>query len=115
MDFLPMINAPSLFTSYGNSVNMLRDTQSHFSTQISGQEKVDATESFANVLQQAFNSVNDSQLKADELVQTMITNPEQVEIHEVTTALSEAEMSLGMMKSVTDRVISAYRDLTNLR
>ncbi len=78
-------------------------------------DQPNAVESFGDVLNKALGQVNDLQVQSDKMVQTMITNPDKVNIHEVTTMLSQAEMALSMTKAVTDRVISAYRDITNLR
>ena len=72
-------------------------------------------ESFADVFSKALGQVNNLELKADAMTQTMITNPGKVNIHEITTLLSQAEMALSMTKAVTDRVINAYREITNLR
>ncbi|MDH4128066.1 MAG: flagellar hook-basal body complex protein FliE [Spirochaetota bacterium] len=72
-------------------------------------------ESFGDVFSKALGQVNNLELKADTMVQTMITNPGKVNIHEVTALLSQAEMAVSMTKAVTDRVINAYRDITNLR
>ncbi len=78
-------------------------------------DQPNVVESFGNVLTKALGQVNDIQIQSDKMVQTMITSPDKVNIHEVTTMLSQAEMALSMTKAVTDRVISAYRDITNLR
>ena len=72
-------------------------------------------ESFGDVFSKALGQVNDLQLKSDSMAQMMITNPGKVNVHEVTTLLSQAEMALSMTKAVTDRVINAYREITNLR
>jgi flagellar hook-basal body complex protein FliE len=45
----------------------------------------------------------------------MITEPSKINIHDVTTLLSQSEMALSMTKAITDRVINAYREITSLR
>jgi len=45
----------------------------------------------------------------------MAVNPESVNIHDVQIAAEEAEMAVLFTKGVVDRVIRAYKDITNLR
>lgn len=78
-------------------------------------DKANVVESFGNAFSTALGKVNNLQVQSDKMVQKMITQPGKVNIHEVTTLLSQAEMSLSMTKAVTDRVITAYREITNLR
>jgi len=72
-------------------------------------------ESFSDVLKNAFFKVSDLQNKSDSMVQQMITNPGKVNVHDVTALMSQSEMALSFTKAVTDRVINAYREVTNLR
>jgi flagellar hook-basal body complex protein FliE len=59
--------------------------------------------------------VNQQQLRAQDLSQALITDPESVDIHDVTVALAEANLSLSMAKAVIDRAIRAYREIVNIR
>lgn len=70
---------------------------------------------FANMLSEAVGKVSDAQNYADNLFEEMIINPDSVEIHDVTTAMAEAEMSLRLTKAVIDRAIKAYNDITMMR
>jgi flagellar hook-basal body complex protein FliE len=70
---------------------------------------------FGDVLMDQMNRVNESQNRSLELSQRMVTDPESVEPHDVTIALAEANMSLSIAKGVMDRVVRAYRDITNTR
>lgn len=78
-------------------------------------ENYNVIQSFGDAFKKALGEVNDLQLQSDGLVQKMITEPSKVNIHDVTMLLSQAEMSLAFTKAVTDRVINAYREITNLR
>lgn len=77
--------------------------------------KANVVESFGDTFTSALGKVNNLQVQSDKMVQKMITQPGKVNIHEVTTLLSQAEMSLSMTKAITDRVVTAYREITNLR
>jgi flagellar hook-basal body complex protein FliE len=70
---------------------------------------------FARVFLQALGQVNEQQLRAQDLSQALITDPESVDIHDVTIALAEANLSLSMAKAVIDRAIRAYREIVNIR
>ncbi len=71
--------------------------------------------SFGNLLLGALGSVNDSQLKSMDLTQQMVTNPDSVNVHDVTIALAEANLSLSMTKAIVDRALAAYREIINVR
>jgi flagellar hook-basal body complex protein FliE len=61
------------------------------------------------------NTVNNLQLKSDELSRRLVTDPDSVDVHDVTIALAEANMALNITKAVVDRVIRAYRDIITAR
>ncbi len=71
--------------------------------------------SFGSLFLQALGQVNAQQLRAQDLSQALITDPESVDIHDVTVALAEANLSLSMAKAVIDRAIRAYREIVNIR
>ena len=45
----------------------------------------------------------------------MITDPDSVDVHDVTIALAEANLALSMTKAVVDRALAAYREIINVR
>ncbi len=75
----------------------------------------DTVQNFGNLLMNFLKSVNNDQIKATNMQQLAITNPEKVNVHQVTAAMTKAEMSIGFLKSVTDKLMSGYRELSNLR
>jgi flagellar hook-basal body complex protein FliE len=70
---------------------------------------------FGDLLLGALGSVNDSQLKAMDLSQRMITDPGSVNVEDVTIALADANLALSMTKSIVDRALAAYREIINIR
>jgi len=70
---------------------------------------------FGELLLKALNQVNDSQVTAVDLAQQMITDPDSVNVHDVTVALAEANLALSMTKAVVDRALAAYREIINVR
>ena len=100
----------------GQVVNMLKTDPRHFgSSKNTGSTGLNSESSFGNLLLNALNSVNNDQLKSIELTDKMITDPDSVNIHDVTIALAKANLSLAMTKAVADRAISAYRQIINIR
>jgi flagellar hook-basal body complex protein FliE len=71
--------------------------------------------SFGSLFLKALGQVNQQQLRAQDLSQALVTEPESVDIHDVTIALAEANLSLSMAKAVIDRAIRAYREIVNIR
>jgi flagellar hook-basal body complex protein FliE len=70
---------------------------------------------FGDLLLGALGNVNDSQLKAMDLSQRMITDPTSVNVEDVTVALADANLALSMTKSIVDRALAAYREIINIR
>jgi flagellar hook-basal body complex protein FliE len=70
---------------------------------------------FGALLMNALGGVNDSQLKATSLSKAMVTDPNSVNVEDVTIALADANLALSMTKAVVDRALAAYREIINVR
>jgi flagellar hook-basal body complex protein FliE len=102
--------------AYGDVVRLARTDPHHMAG--AGEQTAAAAgpeRSFGDMLLGALGSVNDSQLKSMDLTQQMITNPDSVNVHDVTIALAEANLALSMTKSIVDRALAAYREIINVR
>jgi flagellar hook-basal body complex protein FliE len=71
--------------------------------------------SFEDVLLSALEGVNSDQLEASELSELLVTNPEEVDAHELTIAMSKASLSLNIARTVMDRVVRAWKEVLNTR
>lgn len=80
-----------------------------------GEAPAQGTKDFKRMVLDELNSVNGMQQKSIELSQRLVTDPDSVDVHDVTIALAEANMSLNITKAVVDRVIRAYRDIISAR
>ncbi|MBO5136887.1 MAG: flagellar hook-basal body complex protein FliE [Spirochaetaceae bacterium] len=78
-----------------------------------GKKKV--TGSFENYLMDAVNYVNGKQISSTENVEKMITDPDSIDIHDVTIAMAEASMSLSLAQTVIDRLVSGWNEITTTR
>jgi flagellar hook-basal body complex protein FliE len=70
---------------------------------------------FGRMLFDSLDNVNDMQQTHENLSVQSIVNPDSVDPHDVTVAAAKANLSLSITKSVVDRVLQAYREITNLR
>ncbi len=102
--------------AFGDVVKVARTDPRHFAGM--GEEPVKAEgaeQAFGRMLFNALNNVNSSQVKGMELTQQMITDPDSVDVHDVTIALAEANLALSMTKAIVDRALTAYREIINVR
>lgn len=75
----------------------------------------DGTKTFQDYLMDAMNTVNSQQIAVNDLQEKIITNPEDVDIHDVTIAMSKARMSLNLAQTVIDRLVSGWNEITTTR
>jgi flagellar hook-basal body complex protein FliE len=74
-----------------------------------------AESGFGRLLFDALNNVNDLQHETMNLTEAMLTDPDSVDIHDVTVAIAEANLALSMTKAIMDRAIRAYQEIINTR
>jgi flagellar hook-basal body complex protein FliE len=70
---------------------------------------------FGKLFFDALNNVNDLQNTTMDLTEMMLTDPDSVDIHDVTVAIAEASLALSMTKAIMDRAIRAYQEVINTR
>ena len=88
-----------------------KDTELH---SLSGVKEA-SSRSFQSYLMEALNSVNGSQLDVASVQEKLITNPDDVDIHDVTIAMSKARMSLNLAQNVIDRITTSWNEITTTR
>ncbi|HKK33994.1 MAG TPA: flagellar hook-basal body complex protein FliE [Desulfomicrobiaceae bacterium] len=69
---------------------------------------------FADVLQSSVEKVNDAQLQADEAVGKLHSG-EAKNIHEVTIALEQADISLRLMVKMRNKAMDAYQEIMRMQ
>ena len=79
------------------------------------QAELQPAQDFRGMLFDGLNNVNQLQRDHAELSVQAIIDPESVNPHDVTIAGAKANMSLNIARNVVDRVVSAYRDVINIR
>ena len=99
----------------GNNVELHTTHKNHISDKTYGVWENDPEKKFSDVLFEAVDSVNRSQVEADELEKKMIISPDEVNINEVTIAAQKAEMSLTFFKTIMEKAIKAYNEIMTIR
>ena len=59
--------------------------------------------------------MNAQQMNVADIEQKLITEPESVDIHDVTVAMAKARMSLNLAKTVIDRLVQGWSEITTTR
>lgn len=70
---------------------------------------------FGEMVAEAIGRVSERQAAANDTFERMITNPDEVEIHDVTTAMATAEMGIRLTKAIVERAVKAYNDIVQMR
>ena len=77
------------------------------------EEKTNGT-SFSNVLSDAISKVNDSEVNANNKIESLIKG-EDVEMHEVMIAMQESVLSLQALIEVRNKTVEAYQEISKLQ
>jgi len=70
---------------------------------------------FQDFLLEAVNSVNSQQNEVSKLSEKLITNPDEVDVHDATIAMAKARMSLNLAQNVIDRMVTSWNEITSTR
>ena len=70
---------------------------------------------FENFLLSAMDQMNAQQLESSKMSEKILTGEEDIDIHDVTTAMAKAHMSLSLAQTVIDRIISGWNELSTTR
>ena len=77
------------------------------------EEKTNGT-SLSNVLSDAISKVNDSEVNANNKIESLIKG-EDVEMHEVMLAMQESVLSLQALIEVRNKTVEAYQEISKLQ
>lgn len=70
--------------------------------------------SFANILGEAINKVNDTELNSNNKIEALIKG-EDVSMHEVMLAMQESQLSLQALIEVRNKTVEAYQEINKLQ
>jgi flagellar hook-basal body complex protein FliE len=77
-------------------------------------QKTEPAQSFGDLFTKAFEQVNDTMQRSQKLSEAMITDPDSVDVHDLSIAMAEANLAISMTKNIVDRAVRAYREITTL-
>jgi len=109
---LQMVRTNAQHYGTGQILNL---TENQDKTGILHTTQKDGTISFKDYLLDAVNTVNNQQMDVTKLQEQLITDPDSVEVADVTIAMSKARMSLNLAQTVIDRLVSGWSELTTVR
>jgi flagellar hook-basal body complex protein FliE len=80
-----------------------------------GAEGITQAGSFETAMLQALDKVSGAHQRASHLQQEALLNPDLVDVHDVTIAQAQANMSFNITRTILARLVQGWRDLINTR
>lgn len=111
-----ILNTINETQAMGNNVILDRTSSRHM--KLTGQkdpQEIPEDSTFSDLVRKGLNNVNQDQIDSSNMFVRMITDPDSVEVHDVSIAMAKASMSLQMTKSIVDGAVQAYKDIINMR
>ena len=75
----------------------------------------DKPDTFESYLINAVSKMNEQQLDVNRVQEQLITDPDSVDVAEVTTAMAKAQMSLSLAQTVIDRLVTDWNEISTTR
>jgi flagellar hook-basal body complex protein FliE len=75
----------------------------------------EAPRNFEIAMLEALNGVNAMQMESTAAIETMMTDPDAIDPHDVTIAMAKANMSLNITRTILDRIVRGWKDVINTR
>lgn len=69
---------------------------------------------FSDVINNAINEVNNSQVNANNKIEALIKG-EDVTMHEVMLSIQESQMSMQLMLEVRNKIVEAYKEVNSVQ
>lgn len=88
--------------------------QTNQTSQTSSTTPFEAQKSFASVLKQSIEKVNEAQIESDVLTQKL-ANGENVDLHQVMIASQKASITLSATMEIRNKVIEAYQEVMRMQ
>ncbi|MDC7228569.1 MAG: flagellar hook-basal body complex protein FliE [Spirochaetales bacterium] len=99
----------------GDQVALKATHKNHFNFQGPAKGEETPSQEFSAALKDALGETNNLQQDVSDLTRAYLTDPESVDAHDVTIAISKANMALDITKAVVDGAVKAYNNIINIR
>jgi len=77
-------------------------------------QKAEQSPGFAEMMQQAINQVNDTQMHAGQLSKAFEMGDNRVDLSEVMIAVQKSRVSFQALTEVRNKLLTAYQDVMNM-
>lgn len=84
------------------------------STPDTSQPDTNSGTSFSDVLNNALDNLNNSQLQADQSMQKYLTGDVQ-DIHQVTISMEEAQLTMQLALAVRNKLLDVYKQISTMQ
>lgn len=112
---MSLMNLVGADTAFGDVVQLKRSRPNHFNEEGRIGSSPVKTGKFGEMVADALNGANNAEMDSAGLMQQMITDPDSVNVHDVTIAMAKAEMAVSLTKSVIDGAVKAYKEIISTR
>ena len=112
---LQMVRTDARHYGTGDVVSLTSLSQNKDSTGILHTTQKDGKLSFQDYLLESLEAVSTQQNDVSKIQEQLITDPDSVDVHDVTIAMQKARMSLSLAQTVIDRLVSGWSELTTVR
>ena len=80
-----------------------------------GAEGITGAGTFEQAMLQALDKVSGAHQHASQLQEEALLNPDAVNVHDVTIAQAEANLSFNITRTILSRLVQGWKDLINTR
>ncbi|MBO4533729.1 MAG: flagellar hook-basal body complex protein FliE [Treponema sp.] len=112
---LQMVRTDAQHYGTGDVVSLTALSQEKDSTGLLHTTQKDGKLSFQDYLLQSMDSMNAQQNDVTKIQEQLITDPDSVDVHDVTIAMQKARMSLSLAQTVIDRLVNDWNEITTTR
>ncbi len=112
---MSLMNLVGADSALGDVVQLKRSRPNHFNEEGQLGSAPVKTGKFGEMVVDALNGANNAEMDSAGLMQQMITDPDSVNVHDVTIAMAKAEMAVSLTKSVIDGAVKAYKEIISTR
>lgn len=92
----------------------LKAAQTKGDSSVAGDGSAAAVESFADLLKKAVEDLNQSQVKADKVVEGFLAGDIQ-DVHQVMIAMEEARLTMQLAVEVRNKIVEAYQEISRMQ
>ncbi len=116
MSVMSIIGTPEMIRTNPAHAGTARITASFLSGNAAvTNDNAGSSGSFESYLVKALKGVNGDQLEVGRVTEQLITDPDSVDVHDVTTAMAKAQLSLNLAQNVLDRLVTGWNEISTNR